>query len=74
MTYIIGTGILKVGDYWEKSLRNLAAEASILAIDDAGGVSVDYVVIANSLSGVVNGQENLGSYVCLLYTSDAADE
>ena len=63
MTYIIGTGILKVGDYWEKSLRNLAAEASILAIDDAGGVSVDYVVIANSLSGVVNGQENLGSYV-----------
>jgi acetyl-CoA acetyltransferase len=63
MTYIIGTGILKVGDHWEKSLRNLAAEASILAIEDAGGVSVDYVIVANSLSGVVNGQENLGSYV-----------
>ncbi|MCC6028691.1 MAG: thiolase family protein [Candidatus Korarchaeum sp.] len=63
MTYIIGAGVLKVGDHWDKSLRNLAAEASILAIEDAGGVSVDYVVVANSLSGVVNGQENLGSYV-----------
>ncbi|RDD53705.1 MAG: hypothetical protein BA066_03025 [Candidatus Korarchaeota archaeon NZ13-K] len=63
MVFVIGASVLKVGDHWEKSLRNLAAEASIAAIRDAGEVDVDYLIVANSLSGVINGQENLGSYI-----------
>lgn len=63
MVYVIGAGVLKVEDHWNKSLRNLAAEASISAMNDAGGVPIDYVVVSNTLSGVINGQENLGSYV-----------
>ncbi len=63
MVFVIGAGLLKVGDHWEKSLRNLAAEASLAALKDAGDPPLDYLIVSNSLSGVINGQENLGSYV-----------
>ncbi|MEM3371239.1 MAG: beta-ketoacyl synthase N-terminal-like domain-containing protein [Candidatus Korarchaeum sp.] len=63
MVFIIGAGVLKVGDHWEKSLRNLVTEVALAALRDAGEVPVDYLVVSNSLSGVINGQENLGSYV-----------
>lgn len=63
MVYVIGAGLTKVGAHWNSSLRHLAAEAALSALEDAGQERVDYVVVANALSGVVNGQENLASYV-----------
>ncbi len=62
MVYIIGAGLTNVGNHWDKSLRHLAVEASLKALEDCGK-DVDYIVVANALSGVVSGQENLGSYV-----------
>ncbi len=62
MVYIVGVGLTPVGNHWSKSLRHLAVEASVKALEDYGK-DVDYVVVSNMLSGVINGQENLGSYV-----------
>ncbi|HDI73444.1 MAG TPA: hypothetical protein ENF57_00345 [Candidatus Korarchaeota archaeon] len=62
MVYVVGAGLTKVGNHWDKSLRHLAVEASLMALEDYGK-DVDYIVVANALSGVVSGQENLGSYV-----------
>lgn len=63
MVYLVGAGLTKVGDHWDSSLRHLAAEAGLSALEDANLEEVDYVVVANALSGVVNAQENLASYV-----------
>ncbi len=63
MVYVIGVGLTKVGNHWDKSLRHLAAEAATAALEDASIEDVDYIVVANALSGVINAQENLASYV-----------
>ncbi|MDK2372956.1 MAG: hypothetical protein QI197_06215 [Candidatus Korarchaeota archaeon] len=63
MVYVIGVGLTKVGNHWDKSLRHLAVEAALAALEDASIEDVDYIVVANALSGVINAQENLASYV-----------
>ncbi len=63
MVYLIGAGLTKVGNHWDKSLRHLAAEAALAALEDASVEDVDYIVVANALSGVINAQENLASYI-----------
>lgn len=60
---IIGVGQTPVGEYWEKSLRELAGQALIAALRDAGREQVDGLFIGNMLSGMVNRQENLGALV-----------
>ena len=63
--YIIGAGQTKFGELWNKSLRNLAVEAGLKAIEDAGIYSrdVDAIYGANSLAGVINQQENIGALI-----------
>ncbi|WP_337859835.1 thiolase domain-containing protein [Ferroplasma sp.] len=63
--YIIGAGETKFGELWDKSLRNLAVEAGLKAIEDAGIYSRDIGVIygANSLAGIINKQENIGALI-----------
>ncbi len=63
MVYVIGVGLTKVGNHWDRSLRHLAVEAALSALEDASVEDVDFLVVANALSGVVNAQENLASYV-----------
>ena len=60
--YIIGAGETKYGELWEKSLRELAVEAGLRAIENAGIFSRDVQVLygSNSLAGIINGQENIG--------------
>lgn len=60
---IIGIGQTPVGEHWEKSLRELAGEALIAALLDAGRERVDGLFIGNMLSGIVNRQENLGALI-----------
>ncbi len=59
---IIGTGITQFGELWEKSFRDLVAEAGVEAILDAGieGAEIDAMYIGGMSAGRFIGQEHLG--------------
>ncbi|HLH85437.1 MAG TPA: thiolase domain-containing protein, partial [Thermoplasmataceae archaeon] len=63
--YIIGAGETKFGELWEKSLRELAVEAGLRAVENAGIYSRDIQALygSNSLAGLINGQENIGALI-----------
>ncbi|MEI8230246.1 MAG: beta-ketoacyl synthase N-terminal-like domain-containing protein [Candidatus Peregrinibacteria bacterium] len=60
---LIASGQTKFGEWWEKSLRNLMAEAVDAALDNApcSALDIDFVVVANMLGEAVNGQAQLGA-------------
>jgi acetyl-CoA C-acetyltransferase len=58
---IIGVGMNKWGELWEKSLADLIAESALLALDDAGLDKVDAMYIGCMSSGLFTDQEHLGS-------------
>ncbi len=58
---VIGIGMNKWGELWDKSLRNLIAESALLALDDAGIDKVDAMYIGCMSSGLFTDQEHLGS-------------
>ncbi len=57
---IIGIGQTPVDEHWDKSLKELAAEAILAALSDARRDSADALYIGNMLSGMLSKQENLG--------------
>ena len=60
---IIGIGQTKVGEHWDVSLRHLALEAILAALQDAGVDQVDMLLAGNMLSGELTGQEHLGALI-----------
>ena len=60
---VIGIGMIKWGELWEKSLRDLAVEASLKCFDDAGIDHVDTIYVGCMSSGLFNNQEHLASVV-----------
>nr|MBN2276284.1 thiolase domain-containing protein [candidate division Zixibacteria bacterium] len=58
---VVGIGMTKFGEIWEKSFRDLYVEAALAAIDDAGVDHLDSMVIGCMTSGLFVGQEHLGS-------------
>ncbi len=60
---ILGIGMTPVDEHWNRSLRDLAAEAVILALNDAQRESVDALYVGNMLSGLISQQENLGTLI-----------
>jgi acetyl-CoA C-acetyltransferase len=58
---IIGVGMNKWGELWEKSLRDIFVEAALLALDDAGVEKVDSLIVGCMSSGLFVGQEHLSS-------------
>jgi len=60
---IIGIGIIKFGELWEKSLRDIAVEAALNCLENAGTDRVDSVTIGCMSSGLFNGQEHLASLI-----------
>ncbi len=60
---VIGTGMTKFGELWDKSLRDIALEAAINAINDSGveGKDIDALYIGNMSAGRFTGQEHLGA-------------
>ncbi len=58
---IIGIGMMKWGELWKKSLRDIFVEASLNAIDDAGVDKIDSMYIGCMSPGLFVGQEHLGS-------------
>lgn len=60
---IIGIGQTKVDEHWDRSLRHLAADAVLAALEDAGAERVDALYVGNMLSGLLTGQEHLGALI-----------
>lgn len=62
---IIGAGQTKFGEHWEKSLRELAVEAGLRAIEDAGIYSkdIDAIYGGNMSAGSSTFQDNIGTLI-----------
>ena len=62
---VIGVGLTKFGELWDKSFRHLIAEAGSRAILDSGisGSDIDAMYIGSMSSGRFIGQEHVGALV-----------
>jgi len=62
---VIGIGITKFGELWDKSFRNLIAEAGAKAIIDSGisGKELNAIYVGSMSAGRFIGQENIGTLV-----------
>jgi acetyl-CoA C-acetyltransferase len=60
---VIGIGQTKIGEHWDKSLRELAGDAALAAMMEAQVDNVDSVYVGNMMSGVANQQAQRGSLV-----------
>jgi len=58
---IIGVGMNKWGELWEKSINDIFVEAALEAIDDAGLDHIDAMYVGAMSSGLFAGQEHLAS-------------
>lgn len=58
---VAGVGLTKVGEPWEKSVRELFAEAAVAAIKDAGDPAVDALYVANMSGGHLQQQLQFGA-------------
>jgi acetyl-CoA C-acetyltransferase len=56
---VIGVGMIKWGELWDKSLRAMFVEASLNAIDDAGVDRIDSMYVGCMSSGLFVGQEHI---------------
>ena len=60
---IIGIGQTSVEEHWDKSLRELATQAILDALQDARRDKVDGIFVGNMMSGMISRQENLGTLI-----------
>lgn len=60
---IIGIGQTRVDEHWDRSLRHLAADAILAAMQDARIETADALYVGNMLSGLLTGQEHLGALI-----------
>ena len=58
---VIGIGMTKWGELWEKSLRTIFVETALLALDDAGVDRIDSMYVGSMSSGLFVGQEHIAS-------------
>lgn len=60
---VIGIGQTTIDEHWDKSLRDLAGEAALAALQDAEINGVDGVFVGNMMSGSANRQQQLGAHI-----------
>jgi acetyl-CoA C-acetyltransferase len=62
---VIGVGVTKFGELWDKSFRNLIAEAGSKALLDSGisGKELDALYVGSMSTGRFVGQEHVGALV-----------
>ena len=60
---IVGIGQTKVKEHWDRSLRDIAVDAILVAMADANLQRADALYVGNMLSGTLSGQENLGALI-----------
>ena len=58
---IIGVGCTKVGEHWELSVLDLALDACLAALEDAGNPEVSAIYVGNAASELLNEQGNLAA-------------
>lgn len=58
---VVGVGMMKWGELWDKSLRDVFVEAALNAIEDAGVDRIDSMYVGCMSSGLFIGQEHLGA-------------
>ncbi|NIM91598.1 MAG: thiolase domain-containing protein [Candidatus Aminicenantes bacterium] len=58
---VIGVGMTKWGELWEKSLRDIFVETALMAFDDASIDKVDSMYVGSMSSGLFVGQEHIAS-------------
>ncbi|UCC29962.1 MAG: thiolase domain-containing protein [Phycisphaerales bacterium] len=58
---VIGVGMQKWGELWERSTRDIFVESALLAMDDAGVNSLGAMYIGSMTPGLFTSQEHLGS-------------
>lgn len=60
---VLGIGQTPVEEHWDKSIRILAGEAVLAALNDARRESVDALFVGNMMSGTANHQQHLGAMI-----------
>ena len=60
---VIGIGTTKIGEHWDKSLRELAGDAVLSAMNEAGLDRFDGLYVGNMMSSAANQQQHLGTYI-----------
>jgi len=60
---ILGIGQTSISEHWDKSLRDVAGDAAFAALQDAGMEKVDALYVGNMLSPLINGQNQLGTFI-----------
>ncbi len=62
---IIGVGMTKFGEHWERGYRDLVIEAGVKAIEDAGlqGNEISAGYVGSMASGSLIGQEHVGALI-----------
>ncbi len=58
---VIGAGMTKFGELWDKSIKDIFVEAALKAIEDAGVKQIDSMYVGAMSSGLFVGQEHLGA-------------
>jgi len=58
---VIGVGMQKWGELWEKSARDIFVESALLAMDDAGVERIDSMYVGSMSPGIFSAQEHLES-------------
>lgn len=58
---VIGAGMTKFGELWDKSIKDIFIEAALKAIEDAGVKQIDSMYVGAMSSGLFVGQEHLGA-------------
>lgn len=60
---ILGIGQTAADEHWDKSLRVLAGEAILAAMQDGSVETADGLFVGNMMSGAANHQLHLGAYI-----------
>ncbi len=60
---VLGIGQTPADEHWDKSLRELAGEAALAALQDSGLDTAQGIYVGNMMSGSANHQQHLGAYI-----------
>ena len=60
---ILGIGQTKIEEHWDRSLKDLAGEAVLNALKNAGIPGAEAVFVGNMMSGLANNQQHLGAAI-----------
>ncbi len=63
MVYVTGVGLIGVDRHYDKSIRRLAFEATTAALNSSMVESIDFVIVASSISYLNESQLDLASYI-----------